>query len=161
MKNIFLITFFLLLNISLFAQRFPGGSEDRPQVRERLEQFEKIRLLEILNLDEETAVKFILRRKEHRKTMKSIMDKRFSLIEELANNLKLENYSENNIKKDIDKILKIEKELAEERNRFVLTLYDILTVEQVAKVITFEDRFKSDLKEMIEKRGNHRKIFDE
>ena len=159
MKKIYLLTACLLLSLPLFAQRHPVRGEDRPLIKDRLEEFEKIRLLEVLELDEETAVKFIIRRNNHRKTMDSIIEKRFLMINDLQNNIKSEKYSDNDIKKDINKILSIEKELAEERSRFIVSLYDILTVEQVAKVITFEDRFRSDIKKMIEQRGKPPKGF--
>ena len=159
MKKIYLLAACLLLSLPLFAQRHPGRGEDHPRIKDRLEEFEKVRLLEVLDLDEETAVKFIIRRKDHRKTMDSIIEKRFSMINDLQNNIKSEKYSDTDIKKDINKILNIEKELAEERSRYIVSLYDILTVEQVAKVITFEDRFRSDIKEMIEQRGKPPKGF--
>lgn len=160
MKNIFTIVICLLITFPLFAQRRMGGKDERPEIRERLEQFEKVRLLEMLSLDEETAVKFIMRRKKHRTSMHSIMDKRHETMAELDQNIRSGSISDEKIKKLISDLIKIEKELAEERETFVESLYDILTVEQVGKVITFEHHFRDDVKGMIEQRGRPKPEFE-
>ncbi len=158
MKNISLLIIVIILSTSLYGQ----PKQDRGHVglmRERLEQFEKVRLLEILNLDEERAVKFITRRSNHRDMMQSIMEKRRKLIEYLQLKISDESLTEDEIKNLTDKILNIDKELANERNKFITSLSTLLTPREIAKVVTFEDMFRQDVKGMIEgkqRKGNPR-----
>ena len=72
MKKLFTLIIILAASI-IFAQ-------DRPQERDhrhfskKFEELEKIKLLEILNLDEETAIKFFVRRNQNRKNIDNIME---------------------------------------------------------------------------------------
>lgn len=74
MKNYLkiLITLFLALNLNSFAQRMNMNDDERPK---RLEQFERMKLLEVLNMEEEIAVKFFTRRKEYKENLRLVHKK--------------------------------------------------------------------------------------
>lgn len=135
-----------------FAQHFP---DDRPggKARERMEQFEQIKLLEILNLDEDVAVKFIVRKNQHRNNMTDIIMRRNTLMNKLYKQSSEGNNNASFYKEKISEILNIESELAQERKNFIGSLWDILTAEQIAKVVTFESQFRSEVRGLIKDRG--------
>ena len=158
MKNLLLIVIISFTTISTFAQHFPPDDR-RGKMRERLEQLEKLRLFEVLDLDEETSVKFFHRQNEHRENMSKIMNKRMNLINQLHDEINKSEMTSNEYKTQIYKILDIEKELSVEKKRFVDSLWDILTPEQVAKVVTFEPRFRDELRDMIKEHNQEREKF--
>lgn len=152
MKNIFTIILVIATFSQMSAQHFP---DDRPggKARERMEQFEKIRLLEILDLDEDVAVKFFTRKDKHRDRMSEIMKKRNQLMKKLYKETSEGNKEETYYKQKISEVLEIESELAQERKNFVDSLWDLLTAEQIAMVVTFESQFRSEVRGMMKDRG--------
>ena len=63
---------------------------------------------------------------------------------------------ENIYKVKIDEIYSIEKDLVLEREKFIDSLWDLLTPEQVATVVTFERRFRSEVRGMLREHGKGR-----
>ena len=70
--------------------------------------------------------------------------------------------NESNDKSGLDKLisqsLKIEEEVYEERKEFIESLKEILKVDQIAKLILFEKKFKNDVRDLLIERGR-RKFF--
>lgn len=144
MKNlILLLSFVLTLSSFVFAQR-----DERP--REKIKALEKIKLLETLDLDEETAVKFFSRRKEHQDKIKELyneLDKKRDLIEDKISSTKDDNDPE--LKKLVDSYLTVHQKLSDERKRFFNSLSDILTNKQLAELTLFEKRFREEIRKLL------------
>ncbi|NUN69951.1 MAG: hypothetical protein HUU02_09605 [Bacteroidetes bacterium] len=66
---------------TLSAQPPEGMGNRRPM--ERLERFKKIRMVEALNLDEETGLKLVSRYTKHRERMKELEEERLAVVERL------------------------------------------------------------------------------
>jgi len=138
------IIIFLWISINTFAQRHDRPPRDVP---EKILQLEKIKLIETLEMDEETTLKFFSRRAEHKKTMDEIADREESLIIQIENILNGDNEaSENELKKLIIGVDSIQSELAKSKSEFISSLDDLLTTEQIAKLIVFERRFREELR---------------
>src|SRR4030066_465995 len=73
MKTIY-YTLALLLFISVTIIPQKGKWRDE-EMREKFEQLEKIKLIETLEMDEETTLRFFARRSEHRKQQDEIQEK--------------------------------------------------------------------------------------
>lgn len=72
---LFAICISFLFTTALFAQR----DEDRREWGRKggkIEQLEKIKIIEELNMDEETALKFFSRRNEHRESQRALIEKK-------------------------------------------------------------------------------------
>ncbi|MCB9209982.1 MAG: hypothetical protein H6610_04125 [Ignavibacteriales bacterium] len=153
MKKLFTLIIILAASI-IFAQ-------DRPQERDhrhfskKFEELEKIKLLEILNLDEETAIKFFVRRNQNRKNIDNIMENIENVFSKMEKALeKGENQQE--LTKLINEAKDLESKMLNERSNFLSSLNDILTKEQIVKVILFEHKFKKDIRDLLIEKGRKR-----
>lgn len=126
----------------------PGGNP-----MEKLEQLEKMKLIEILDLDEETSIRFFARKNEHQKKMKDLMDEREKTLAELEDAFREKNQDEQLYKRYISKVLEFENKIMIERNNFTNSLNTLLTQQQIAKLTVFQFKFRRELTEQILERG--------
>lgn len=140
---------FILFFIPLLINAQPGGPPDGGprHVRKKIEELEKIKLLEILNLDDETAIKFFNRRNDFNNKLHDIEDKKEDKLEELSKAIDKNNEQE--INKLIVDLGSIEDNLYKIRKDYTNSLSDILTPVQVAKVLTFERNFRREIRDII------------
>jgi hypothetical protein len=120
----------------------------------RVEQLERVKLIESLNLSEEQAVRFFARRNEHRKEIESINRKIDELMEEIDRILNSGEIKESYLKKLNEEILLNREKIELKRKQFVLSLNDILSTEQISKLLLFERRFHEEIRDLIIKRRN-------
>lgn len=153
MKFLSLIIVLCLLVPAGFAQEHKAM---RPRhIQKKMEELEKIKLLEVLQADEETTVRFFSRRKEHTDKMKALEDSRDEKLNQLA---KLVENDVNNeeLKRKISEIQGIDQELAQARQKYIGSLQEILNFQQIAKVLLFERNFREELREIILKERKRR-----
>jgi aspartate oxidase len=143
MQHKYLLTIlavFILLS-SAFAQR-----HERMKPMQKMEELKKIKLIEILQMDEETSIKFFTRRSEHMKRMENqnqISKEKMDQLDEMLTDRK-EN-SDQVLKKAIDEYLQIQENIMRERQNFFKSANEILTVEQMAKLVVFEEKFRNEV----------------
>ena len=153
MKKIIIISMLLYVPVQLFSQPF---DEPPHRMREKLSQLEKIKLIETLKMDEETTLKFFSRRTEHQTRMDDLSELADKTINEMETMLKSESkYSPEQLKSLIDKANSLHAKMEEERAAFINSLNDILTTEQIAKLIIFERRFKDELRRVLFRDRKH------
>lgn len=140
----------------------PAGtaySQDKRDKRlQKVDQLEKVKLIEYLNLNDDTNVKLLSRRKDFKAKNRSLYKAIDSLVTEL------ESYDGKNdkqnpaIKKCIEEYQRIELQIVKNRQEYINSLYEILTPEQVGKYIVFEKKFKKEIQDFIFKarEKNHR-----
>jgi hypothetical protein len=134
-----------LVQISSYAQdSFPL----RGPAAERIEQFKKMRLMEAVQMNEETSIRFFNRYNKHTDNMRDIGKERNELVNQLEK-LSKANAGEAESNKLIKDIGLIDEKLTEERARFIKELRDILTVNQIAQYVVFERNFNRKLLEQI------------
>jgi len=145
MKVIFLvICFTLIASMQTFSQM---GDEPPRHMREKLDQLEKIKLIEALDMDEETTLRFFSRRNEHRMKMDELTNRADEIISQMEVIFKSGKvYTEAELKSLINEANNIHSEIDKEKSEFINSLDDILTTEQIAKLIIFERRFKDELR---------------
>ena len=142
-KNFSLLFILILIPVLVSAQ----GMRDHKGPREKIEQLEKIKLIETLNMDEQTTLKFFARRNESRDRIDKLNDSLNVITDDLE--AKFSKGDQSGYKELINKHLAIQKQIAAEHTQFINSLYDILTTEQVAKFIVFEKRFRDQIREFI------------
>jgi hypothetical protein len=131
----------------------PAGttySQDKRDKRlQKVDQLEKVKLIEYLNLNDDTNVKLLSRRKDFKAKNRSYYKAMDSLIAEL------ESYDGKNdkqnpaIKKCIEDYQRLELQIMKNRQEYINSLYEILTPEQVGKYIVFEKKFKKEIQDFI------------
>ena len=141
---IFTISLIIALSIQSLAQR-----HDRPPqyMRDKVDQLEKIKLIETLEMDEETTLRFFSRRSEHRTKMEKLTEQADEIITQMEVIFKSGKvYPEGELKFLIDEANTIHTRIVWMKSEFINSLDDILSTEQIAKLIIFERRFKDELK---------------
>jgi hypothetical protein len=143
MQHKYLLTIlavFILLS-SAFAQR-----HERMKPMQKMEELKKIKLIEILQMDEETSIKFFTRRSEHIKRIENlnkISKEKMDQLDGMLTDLKENN--DQALKKEIDEYLQIQENIMRERQNFFKSANEILTVEQMAKLVVFEEKFRNEV----------------
>ncbi len=151
MKFFILILTVLLSINSSTAQNFEKKERKRMN---RIDQLERVKLIETLNLTEEQSIRFFARRNEHRKEIESIEKKIDDQLQELESLLNSSENKESSLKKLNEEILANREKIEAKRKQFIYSLNDILTTEQISKLLLFERRFKEQIKDLILKRKN-------
>ncbi len=122
----------------------------------KISELEKIKLIEELQLDEETTLRFFSRRNLHQETQKKIKSKRDSMLTILNRKIEKDD-NKINYQNEIDEILFIDKKLLDERVKFFNSLSDIFSNKQIAQLLVFEKKFRSEIRKQILRHGRGRK----
>jgi hypothetical protein len=150
MKTIYyMLTLLIFISGIIIPQR---GKWQDEEMRAKFEQLEKIKLIETLEMDEETTLRFFARKSEHQKQQEEIQEK----IKENINNLEVIFKSGRvatieEIKASINEINSMQLQVEQNRADFINSLSDILSYEQIAKLLIFERNFKDEIRKLIMK----------
>ncbi len=146
---------FLFLSINLFAQH-PNPMDNMGRMGGKIEQLEKIKIIEELNLDEETTLLFFAKRNQHRESQKALLDKRDELFESLSENF--DSDEEIDYKSKLNEIFLIEREMLKQREEFLKSLNTILTPKQIVQLTVFEFNFRNEVRHQFLKLGRRKSL---
>ncbi|MGK9477864.1 hypothetical protein [Melioribacter sp. OK-6-Me] len=150
MKKIIMLI--ILTSFALYAQdewqQRKGWEEYK-----KFDQFEKAKIIEILDLNEEESVRFFAKRNEYRNEVRKLLEKRNDLVQDLETNLEKKNQDKNYYKKAVAEINSIDVKINEEKQKFYRSLEEILDAEEIARLIVFEYTFRRDMARKLMKRG--------
>lgn len=121
----------------------------------KFEELQKIKLIETLDLDEESALKFFARRNAHNNNVEAIKKEEERIIVKMENLLKKEG-SKEQYEQLLNEHINNEKNLFKERSSFVKSLNDILTEEQIIKMVIVERRFRENVRDLLIEKGRKR-----
>jgi Spy/CpxP family protein refolding chaperone len=148
-----LIFSFLLVGKTLYAQGPPGPpfpeEGKRERLKEEIETMKMWKMIEALNLSQEQSDRFLPAWRELQKAQKTFREKRENLFRILEISLGEEKPKAGKIK---DILIQLEKErifLEEVQQRFREKAKEILTLEQQAKLLLFEDSFEKKMMDII------------
>jgi hypothetical protein len=149
MKTQITILLMLVFAITAFGQRHEGFGMKKKN-RSKIDELEKVKLIEILDMDEETTLKFFSRRNEFRNVTESLMENRDNLLNDFHDILLEDEIEDKSVYSDhVNKILEIEKSIINKRIEFISSLEDILTEKQIGKLVVFEFKFRKDLRDLL------------
>lgn len=113
---------------------------------ERISQWRKIRLIEILSLTEDQSVRFFARMNEHDVTRRELIKAKGEALDRLDRMVR--NRAEpQEYEKVIPEVLAADEKIRAEQKRFFESLSDVLSAEQRAKFLLFERQFEKELRE--------------
>jgi hypothetical protein len=137
--------------IVLTSIAYPQQMKERKMKNmEKLEQLEKIKLIESLDMDEDTSIRFFARRNESKREIQELEKKTDDIIFELEKSFNSEDkYQDEKQKQLISEMLKNREAIEMRRNQFINSLDDILSTEQIAKLIVFEKRFREEIRNVL------------
>ncbi|GMU96777.1 hypothetical protein [Ignavibacterium sp.] len=142
--------------IFLTAILSPINAQERLERRmkdSKIEQLEKVKLIEALDLTEEQSVRFFARRNEHRKEIEKLEMRSEELlgnIETLINAPGDKNITEQ--KRLLNEFLDLRVQIETKRKQFILSLSDILSFEQIGRLVVFEKKFREEIRKILMKR---------
>lgn len=145
MKNLYNFLIFSLiilgLSLNLSAQRPPRKAQ------ERIELIKKMKLLEILDLSEEKGEKFLLKYKSADDKIRKVDQELMEISEELKKAIdKKENANYSTL---TDKLISKQKEFFDAQIDKMTSLKSILSDEEYAKYVLFEENFPKIVRKML------------
>jgi Spy/CpxP family protein refolding chaperone len=118
----------------------PGRAE-----RRHLEQLRMLKLLELLDLSEDQELPFLTAFQAMRRQQQQLDTERRDLLEKLADGVKDTSMTTTEIEKAIDRLQHLHDQHASVMRSFITESRSILTTEQMAKMIIFQERFEYEL----------------
>ena len=157
MKTLLSILFVLTFVFSNYAQEFRHPMQR--EGRGKIDELEKIKLIDALQMNEETTLRFFARRSEHQNKVRELSQKANEQLNKISDYIK-SNGDKNSaeLKKMINDYLGYDEAIAKEKTNFINSLSDILTYDQISKLLVFEKRFREELRRILflgRMRGGH------
>lgn len=148
MKKLFLMLFSIIIVTSIiYPQQM---KEKKMKNREKLEQLEKIKLIESLDMDEDTSIRFFARRNDSKREIQELEKKTDDIISELEKSFNTEEKNQSEKQKQlISEMIKNRESIEMKRNQFINSLGDILSTEQISKLIVFEKKFRDEIRNVL------------
>lgn len=115
---------------------------------DRIESYKKVRMLEVLKLDEEQSVKFVSRYNKHQELMHGFEKERNTLVDKLDEQTHA-SASDADFDRTFADLLELEKKISGERHHFLDELKEVLSRKQAAEYIVFERNFVQELRKAI------------
>jgi hypothetical protein len=145
-KSLFAIAGVAMLVASATAQ------DDQPPVQgkaaERVEQYKKIRMMEVLGLNEQTSIKFFARYNKNFEVMKDLRQKQVQTLVRIQN-LRKSKASDNEYAKVVSDLRSLEDQVNQTKAKYIDDLTDVLTSKQLAEYLVFELRFQQNLRDLV------------
>jgi hypothetical protein len=145
MKKIIAAVLFVLIAVLAVNAQDKKHSDQGPL--KKIEELEKIKLVETLGMDEQTTLKFFARRTKYREEQAQLLMSIRTLIDQMSDlTKKNDSKTEEELKKMMDQYQDIENTIIRKKQEFYNSLKDILTYKQIAKVLVFERKFKDEIR---------------
>lgn len=135
----------------------PGGDQSRRPPSERVEQFKKLRLMEVLGLDEQTSIRFFARYNKHHEAMRDIRRQQMEVFQQIQT-LRRNQAPDKDYEKVLQDLISLEQQSGEMKREYMDGLSEVLSKKQVAEYIVFELRFQQNLRDLLQEvqRGDAR-----
>ena len=146
-QSAFLLVVLFFLALPMMAQDDPPPPEGKN--RERLEQLRRIKLIEALELNEEQAVRLSVREKDFREKQKELMDRRQKMADDLRELIEDE-ADDTAIRMQLAKMSETGVQMVNDKHAFLLSLTDFLSMQQIAKIVLFEQKFSHEVRRLLE-----------
>jgi hypothetical protein len=143
MKHVVGLVCLLVLPVLVLAQ---GGNPQETRPFERIEQWKKVRLIEILDLKEDQSARFFARLNEHERKKRDLMRERGEVLDKIER-LVRNHAGAAELEKVLPDVPAADDRIREEQRGFFNGLGDLLTAEQRAKLLLFERQFEKELRE--------------
>jgi hypothetical protein len=152
--------FLLFFSLVMFFS-CAGLAQDKREIKrdaiKKIEELERVKLIETLKLDEETSIRFFSRRSDHKNKIYDLKHKAETRIRQMEDEVRKNNSDMNKLNTLIREYFEIEKSIEYEKEKFLNSISDLLSVEQQAKLLVFEKKFKDEIKEILMRGKGHKR----
>ncbi len=143
------ITVILLTGCTQFSWAQFGGGPPEGRRPERLEKFRKMRLVEVLKLNEDESVRFFAKQSAHEDKMHDLMKTRNTVLDDLDNAVRSQTDTKK-IDQLSNQVLDLDQKIFAERRRFQDEIHGFLTPDRFAKYLVFERNFQREVREALD-----------
>jgi hypothetical protein len=153
-KLLFILALPIIFAAAVLPQdmKHDQGMGRRRAPMKKIEELEKIKLLDVLNLDEATSAKLFTRRNQNRTKIWDLEDKINDNLQNIESEVKKGKDADGNkIQKMNEIYMNLSMEVEKEKLSFLRSLPDILTQEQIGKYIVFERKFREEIRDLLMK----------
>lgn len=150
-----LCTALVFLALPVKAQEWDDDEPPAVRIRERVNQLKKVRLIETLDLDETTAVKFFVRYNQAQQAIDSAQQALKQTIDQLQRAIRQQKKSR--IKELTDESLKRHADLQNAIASMLADMRPLLDEERYAKFIVFESRFQEEMRRRLMEIKRHKR----
>ena len=150
-KSIHKPVLFLIILIFAASATLPLNSQPARKVKERIDQMKKIKLLDILNLDEQTSEKFLSKYSFYEKKLhekKKALDEASDEIEQVLK----KGANKDELSQKSKKLLTAQEEFHSLVIEKLKAMESILNPTDYAKFLVFEQRFYEELQRILLKK---------
>jgi hypothetical protein len=151
MKSIMKKTLFAIAGVAMLVAS-ATAQDDQPPVQgkaaERVEQYKKIRMMEVLGLDEQSSIKFFARYNKNFEVMKDLRQKQVQTLVRIQG-LRKSKASDNEYAKVVSDLRSLEDQVNQTKSKYIDDLKDVLTSKQLAEYLVFELRFQQNLRDLV------------
>ncbi len=146
MKNL-LVPFIILLFVPLTVFGQQTRHKDKGPMK-KIEELEKIKLIDALGMDEETTLRFFARRAKFKDEQRQLFSEENNIVEKMQDAVQKDKSSNEEQRKLIKQYLDIQTQIINTRQKFINSLSDILSYQQIAKLIVFEKKFREEIRNL-------------
>ncbi|MBN1301683.1 MAG: hypothetical protein JW995_10755 [Melioribacteraceae bacterium] len=155
------IIFIFLSGLGVLVAQGRNNQGHPKLMQNRLQELEKIKIIETLSLDEESSIRFFSRRSEYLSQQKLIFDKRSQIMDEIQELLEKDTADSSIFKLKVNELLSMDKKLVSNKEEFFNNIKDILTDVEIAKLIVVEHLFRSEIQNELRKKRFKARDFQE
>ena len=147
MKNIIAaLIAVLLLPLISYGQHMPH--DDKGPFK-KIEELEKIKIIEALGLDETTTLKFFARRTKFREEEGNLIKNSNDLLNKMEESVKNGDKNDKDFKSDISQYWENQNRIIKLREEFFNSLTDILSNKQITELLVFEKKFREEIRKVL------------
>lgn len=158
MKAKIIIVFLFIVSGLAFAQDYKPDTPPPPpfnkkegfqNFKNKLEELEKLKIIDALHMDEHTTLRFFSRRDEHRTKIKAYRREQKKILNEMYDGIQKDSLNNSQLNEKINKYLNIDDKIDKEQARFIHSLSDILTPKQISQLLIFQNKWMQDLRDIL------------
>jgi hypothetical protein len=124
---------------------------------ERIEQFKKIRMMEVLGMDEQTSIRFFGRYDRNLDAMKTLRKQQLKALGEIQS-LRKSRAADREYAKVVAELRSLEEQVNQTKSKYLDELKDVLTSKQLAEYLVFELRFQQNLRDLVREVQQKKKL---
>jgi hypothetical protein len=139
----------LFLVASAFSQDWDSPGRGGGQNRQRLERFRKMRMVEVLGLNEEQSVRFFAKQNAHDTTVAALIKTRNEALDKIQK-LEKSKADAGEYEKPISDVLAADESIFKERQRYEDEMKTFLSPDKFGKFLVFERNFGRNVREAMQ-----------
>ena len=128
--------------------------ENEIKPKKNMQMMLKWKLIEYMDLDEKQAVKFFPKMNDYEKQLRNINQKIKNLKDSLEKHIEKGSITVAHNRQNISEIKLLEQNKIDIREKYLLSLENVLKPHQISKLMIFDKKFKRTLKDQLRKAPN-------